>query len=132
MGYQPPRQPVPPNGYSGVYGFSGLSGYSSIAGYSGSYWDEFDETFKSFDETFKQFDETFKQFDNVFKNPSLQSELKVVNIRGPKVETVKKKEFKFSIPKIQIPKIVFYFLIPILMGSATILLLRILERIAIK
>ena len=125
MGYQPPRQPVPPKGYSGVYGFSGLSGYSGVAGFSGSYWDEFDETFKSFDET-------FKQFDNVFKNPSLQSELKVVNIRGPKVETVKKKEFKFSIPKIQIPKIVFYFLIPILMGSATILLLRILERIAIK
>jgi len=133
MGYQPQRQPVPPKGYSGVYGFSGLSGYSGvfgfsglsgysgIAGYSGALWDEFDETFKHFDDTFKHFDEQFDKLDKYVVHESTQI------LRGNKPEF---KLPKFKLPKI--PKIVFYFLIPILMGSATILILRILEKIVIK
>ena len=128
MGYQPPRQPVPPKGYSGVYGFSGLSGYSGVIGYSGiagfSGWEEFDETFEHFDETFKHFDKTFQQFDKLDKYVVHES---TQILRGNKQEF---KLPKFKLPKI--PKIVFYFLIPILMGSATILILRILEKIVIK
>ena len=124
MGYQPSPPSIKFRGYSGVFegisgyigysgviGFSGYNGCSGISGYSGylGIWNHFDETFKDFD---KVFDDKPTNGSNSITTPTIRL------------------QYKFKMPKI--PKKTWLFLIPILMGSVTILLLMILEKIAIK
>jgi len=130
MGYQPTPSPQSRpqfigysgtfegiNGYSGCSGAVGLSGYSGFAGFTG---------LQGYSGAWNHFDETFKDFDETFDKPTNDSGW----IITPTIKSTYKTQHKFKMPKI--PKKVWLFLIPISSGIVTIILLKVLEKIAIK
>lgn len=119
-------------GYSGSSGFSGLTGYSGLSGYTGLH---------GFSGIWDHFDNAFKEMDNVFSEQSvhvdkISEHINKIEIEKMFVENSSSNEPKyllnkpFKLPKI--PKKVFYYLIPIFMGAAALLLLHIIEKMAIK